>query len=487
MAGKKFPEGFLWGTAISSFQVEMGRGEPSDNTDWWKWVHDKGIKEEGITSGDTPLDGPGFWELYDEDFRIMKEDLGCQSVRLSIDWGRLFPESTEDIDAPVSVDEQGNVYDVSIDESVIEMLSSRVNKDAVNRYREILESARDHGLAVMLTLYHWPIPLWLHDPIACHRDIYSTDKRGWLDNRTLVEFTKYVSFVAHELGDVVDLYNTINEPRIVSEHGYLSAHYEFPPGKYDAGLFLNVMKNLAIAHGLAYEQVKRWDKVSFTDLGPCTVGLVPVLQVFAPYDPDDPKDQAASKLIDYAFNEWGLNAVIHGDYDMNLDYVIQPEEQHPHLVKGCDYFGVNYYSRWKIRHVDKGDVPLENFKLMPCEGDCTDYGWEVYPEGIREVVNWAYNRYRRPIYITENGIADETGDQRNRYLKVHIEKLHQAIVEDGVPVKGYYHWTMMDNFEWSEGYRIHFGLYNVDSETKKRIPTKTVKLYREIVASNSPF
>ena len=486
MAGKKFPDGFLWGTAISSFQVEMGRGEPSDKTDWWAWVHDKGIKEEGIVSGDTPLDGPGFWELYDEDFRIMREDLGCQSVRLSIDWGRLFPESTEDIEVPVSVDKHGNVYAVAIDESVIEKLSSRVKKDAVKRYREILESARDHGLTVMLTLYHWPIPLWLHDPVACHSDIHNTDRRGWLDNRTQVEFTKYVAYVAHELGDVVDLYNTINEPRIVSEHGYLSGSSEFPPGKYDAGLFLKVMKNLAIAHGLAYEQVKRWDRVSFSDLGPCTVGLVPVLQVFAPYDPDDPKDVATSKLIDYAFNEWGLNAVIHGDYDMNLDYVIQPEEQHPHLVKGCDYFGVNYYSRWKIRHVDKGDVPLENFMLMPCEGDCTDYGWEVYPEGIREVVNWAYNRYRRPIYITENGIADETGDQRNRYLRLHIEKLHQAIAEDGVPVKGYYHWTMMDNFEWSDGYRIHFGLYNVDPETKKRIPTKTVKLYREIVTSNAP-
>jgi beta-galactosidase len=164
----------------------------------------------------------------------------------------------------VYVDEYNNVYDVDINESTIEELSSRVNKDAVRRYREILESAKGHGLTVMLTLYHWPIPLWLHDPIACHKDINSTDKRGWLDNRTLVEFTKYVAFVAHELGDVVDLYNTINEPRIVSEHGYLSPNSEFPPGKYDAGLFLKVMRNLAIAHGLAYKQVKKWDRVSIS-------------------------------------------------------------------------------------------------------------------------------------------------------------------------------------------------------------------------------
>ncbi len=485
MAGKNFPEGFLWGTAISSFQVEMGKGEPSDKTDWWVWVHDKTIKEEGIVSGDTPNDGPGFWELFDEDFGIMKEDMGCQSVRLSIDWGRLFPESTEDIEATVYGDEYGNIFDVDVTESVMEGLTSRVNKNAVKRYREILESAKSHGLTVMLTLYHWPIPLWLHDPIACHKNINNTNKRGWLDNRTLVEFAKYAAYVAQEFGDVVDLYNTINEPRIISEHGYLSPNSEFPPGKYDAELFLNVMRNLAIAHGLAYEQIKKWDIFSFSDLGPCTVGLVPVLQVFAPYDPDDPNDVAASKLIDYAFNEWGLNAVIHGDYDMNLDYVIQPEEQFPHLVNGCDFFGVNYYSRWKIKYVDNGDIPLENFMLMPCEGDCTDYGWEIYPEGIREVVNWVYKRYRRPIYITENGIADDTGEQRNRYLKLHVEKLYEAIVLDGVPVKGYYHWTMMDNFEWSDGYRIRFGLYTVDSETKKRIPTKTVKLYRKIVTENA--
>ena len=485
MAGKKFPEGFLWGTAISAFQVEMGRGEPSDKTDWWAWVHDKGI-QEGITSGDTPMDGPGFWELYDEDFRLIKDDLKCQSVRMSIDWGRLFPESTEDIEVDVTLDDHGNVVSVNIDKYVIQALSVKAKRSSVKRYREILESAKSRGLTVMLTLFHWQIPLWLHDPIAVHKDVESTDKRGWLDNRTLVEFSKLVAFIAHEYGDVVDLYNTINEPRIISEHGYLSAHYEFPPGKYDAGLYLKVMKNLAIAHGLAYEQVKKWDTKSYSDLGPCTVGLVPVLQVFTPYDKGNPKDVEASKLIDYAFNEWGLNAVIHGDYDMNLDYIIQPEEQLPHLVKGCDFFGVNYYSRWHISHVDRSDVPLENFKLMPCEGDCTDYGWEVYPEGIREVVNWAFKRYRRPIYITENGIADETGDQRDRYLKVHIEKLHQAIVEDGVPVLGYYHWTMMDNFEWSDGYRIRFGLYQVDMKTKQRSPTKTVRLYREIITSNSP-
>ncbi len=128
MSGKKFPKDFLWGTAISAFQVEMGKGEPSDKTDWWAWVHDKGIHKECITSGDTPMDGPGFWELYDEDFRLIKDDLKCQSVRMSIDWGRLFPESTEDIAVDVTLDDHGNVVTVNIDEDVIEARASRTRQ-----------------------------------------------------------------------------------------------------------------------------------------------------------------------------------------------------------------------------------------------------------------------------------------------------------------------------------------------------------------------
>lgn len=483
--GKKFPEGFLWGTAISSFQVEMGRGEPSDKTDWWRWVHDTGNISEGIVSGDSPVDGPGFWELYADDYKVIREELGNNAIRLSIDWGRLFPEPTDGIEVPVKLDEDGVVYDIQITKDVLREMDKMAVQSSIRRYREIFQEAKKEGITLMLTLFHWPIPLWLHDPIKCKTDLENADKRGWLDNKTVIEFTKYCAYVAYKFGDIVDLYCTINEPRIISEHGYLSTWSEFPPGLNDPDLYLLVMRNIATAHGLAYEQVKNWDKTSFSELGPCTVGLVPVLQVFAPYDPSDKKDVEAARLIDYAFNEWGLNAVFHGDYDMNLDYLIEPEEQKPYTVKGCDFLGVNYYSRWKIKYIDKGEKPLANFKLMPCEGDCTDYGWEIYPEGFRQVLNWAYERYRRPIYVTENGIADEKGDTRNRYLVRHIEKLHQTIYEDKVPVLGYFHWTFMDNFEWSDGFNMHFGLFRVDQKTKKRIPTKTAKVYRKISSNNA--
>ncbi|MBN2335982.1 glycoside hydrolase family 1 protein [Candidatus Bathyarchaeota archaeon] len=480
-----FPEGFLWGTAISSFQSEMGLGAPSDRTDWWKWVHDEANVEAKRVSGDTPLEGPGFWELYDEDFRLAREELGNNAIRLAVDWGRVFPESTEEVEVDVKRDLWNNVWKVDVSEEDIHTLDRAADGDSVLRYREMLKSARRHGLTPMLSLYHWPIPLWLHDPIACRDDMASTDKRGWITQRTIVEFAKLSAYLSHRLGDLVDLYCTVNEPRIISEHSYLSKRGEFPPGLNDPSLFLTCLKHTCIAHGVAYEQVKKWDRAEASTLGPSTVGVVAVLQSYMPSDPSDAGDVWASRFIDYAYNEWNLNAIFHGDYDMNLDMVVQPWEQLPHQVKGCDYIGVNYYCNWRVKKKGVNRDPLLDFEFTPCTGDCSDYGWETYPEGLRNLVSWAYRRYRRPIYITENGIADEKDVHRTSYLKSHLAETHKAITLDGVPVKGYFHWTLTDSFEWSDGYRIHFGLYNVDRKTKKRTPTKAVQAYREIAENNS--
>jgi len=480
-----FPDGFLWGTAISSFQAEMGAGEPSDKTDWWAWVNDETNVSVERVSGDTPLDGPGFWELYDGDLRLASEDLRNNSIRLAVDWGRVFPEPTNGIEVDVKRDQWNNVWKVELEEDDVKALDRVADHDAVERYREILKCALNYGLTPMLTLYHWPIPLWLHDPIACRDEMASTDRRGWISQSTIVEFAKLTAYLSHQLGDLVDLYCTINEPRIVGEHGYLTRRGEFPPGLNDPSLFLICLKHLCIAHGVAYEQVKRWDRHEASPLGPSTVGLVTVLQHYEPADPSDPDDAWMSQFIDYAFNEWNLNAVFHGDYDMDLDQVVEPWEQLPHQVKGCDYIGVNYYARWSVRHRKTGVDPLMDYEFAPCSDDCSDYGWEIYPEGLRSVLRWAYRRYRRPLYVTENGVADSGDKLRTRYLRSHLDEVYKAISLDGVPVKGYYHWTLMDNFEWSDGYRMRFGLYNVDRETKKRTPTKAVPVYREIAEKNS--
>jgi len=479
-----FPEGFQWGTAISSFQAEMGRGKPSKDTDWWAWVHDPDNIKVGRVSGDSPVDGPGFWEMYDDDFERCRSELGNNAVRLSIDWGRIFPEVTSGVEVKVKRDQHGNVWDLELDDSM-DSLHRIADEDAVARYREILSSAARHGLTPMLTLYHWPIPLWLHDPIESRDTGGNCEANGWLSQETIVEFGKFCAYVAHRLGNLVDVYATVNEPRIVAEHGYLTERGEFPPGLNDPELFLRCLKHVSMAHGVAYDQVKKWDRAEASAYGPSYVGLVSVLQSYVPADPSEPDDVRMSRYIEYVFNEWGLNAVFHGDYDMDADMVVDPEEQMPYLVKGCDFLGVNYYSLWRVKHRKDGGHPLLSYGFEPCAGDCSDYGWEIYPEGLRSVLSWAYRRYRRPIFVTENGIADEKDERRTRYLRSHLEQVHKAISQDGVPVKGYYYWTLMDNFEWSDGYQIRFGLYGVDPDTKRRTPTKAVGAYREIAQNNT--
>ena len=484
MSPKSFPEGFLWGTATAAFQVEMGRGEPSTQSDWYAWVHDADNRARGRVSGDLPEDGPGFWELYPVDFRLAKEELGNNAVRLSLDWSRIFPQSTENVEVAVERDGFENVSGVEVDEEAMRGLREIADGEAVQRYREILSKANETGLTVLLTLYHWPIPLWLHNPIACRDDVENADLRGWLDQRTVVEFAKYAAFAADALGDLVDLYATINEPRIVSEHGYLSERGEFPPGLNDPELFLTSMKHLSIAHGVAYEQVKMWDTKSMSDLGPASVGVVCVLQYYEPDDPSNALNVAASGFVEYIFNEWFLSSILRGDYDMNTDMVVQPEEHLPHMVKGCDFLGLNYYTRWRIKHAEKGFGSRFDFEFAPCTVGCTDSGYEVYPQGLRYVIDWAYQRGRRPIYVTENGVADAGDEIRERYMLEHLGQVHSAIYEDQVPVRGYFYWSLIDNLEWSDGYKMHFGLFRVDKGNKERTPTKAATIYREIATSN---
>jgi len=470
---------------MSAFQVEMSRGEIDPNSDWFVWVHDKKNIENGLVSGDLPEDGPGFWELYASDLKMAKEELGNNAIRLSMDWSRIFPTSTTDVPTRVVFDGHGNLSEVDIGEDGMHLLTERANKNSVKRYREILQEARKLGLTSMLTLYHWPLPLWIHDPIACRDDILHATLRGWIDQATIIEFAKYAAFVANTFGDLVDLYATINEPRVVSGLGYLLPGVGFPPGIQDLGLFVRATKNLAIAHGIAYDQVKKWDNVSTSRFGPAFVGVVYDLQYFVPNDEKNPDDIRVTKFQEYVWNEWYLNAVFKGDYDTNLNGIVEPNECLPHLVKGCDYLGVNHYSRSKIRFVEKGGDPRFNFEMVPCEENCTDMGWEIYPPGIRYAVNWAYEKYRRPIMVTENGIADAKDTRRKEYLLSYLRELYKAIDEDGVPVKGYFHWSLLDNYEWARGFEMRFGLFKVDRETKKRSPTRAVPAYKEIATTNA--
>lgn len=479
---KSFPQGFLWGTGMSAFQVEMGRGEVASNSDWFVWVHDETNIKNGIVSGDKPENGPGFWELYPNDLKLAKEDLGNNAIRLSIDWSRIFLNPTRNITASVYFDSKGNILSVDIPNESMRLLEERAYQPSVQRYREILTECQRLGLTVLLTLYHWPLPLWLHDPIACRDDFARATTRGWADSKTIIEFAKYSAYVAKTFGDLVDIYATLNEPMVVS--GDASQNSGFPPGLFDLPLFIEVTKNLAIAHGIAYEQVKKWDKMACSDFGSAYVGIVHNPQYYQAFNKDSEADVKAAQFVEYLYNEWILNMIMKGNYDLNLNMVIEKDEQHPDLVKGCDFIGVNYYTRNIIKSAETKIPGFLGFEGVPCAGNCSDMGWEIYPSGIRYILNWIYKNYEIPIFITENGIADAKDEKRTNFILSHLNEIYNAIHDDGVPVKGYFYWSLIDNFEWTSGFRMRFGLYTINYETKERIPTKAVPIYRQIATTD---
>jgi beta-galactosidase len=207
--------------------------------------------------------------------------------------------------------------------------------------------------------------------------------------------------------------------------------------------------------------------------------------VHDPADPEDEEDFKAARFNSYLWNEWNLNAVVKGDFDMNLDGVVDSEERRPDLAKGCDFIGADYYLRETVKHVDRKGDPRFAFDFVPGPGPKSDTGWEIYPAGLRNVLVWAYRTYRRPIYVTENGVADSRDKLRVDYLTSHLRQVYAAIAEDRVPISGYFYWSLIDNYSWFSGYRSRLGLYSVDTVTKERRPTRGVEVYRRIATTNS--
>jgi beta-galactosidase len=466
----KFPEGFKWGTAISAFQTEMGTSDESvsSNSDWYVWVHDEGNIKDGLVSGDLPEKGDGFWDLYRLDIKNASM-MGNNSFRLSVDWARIFPETTESV--YVDVDYEGDkIADVSLPERSLKEMLSICNQKAIEHYRDIFKFIKDSGLSVLLTIYHWPLPLWLHDPIACYKSKGECDRAGWLDEKTIIEFGKYAHFVSWVFSKYVDVWETINEPDVIATQGYLFGVVSgFPPGISDINKTIQVERNLALAHNVAYKSIKRINRNS--EVG---VGTAP--QYFEPAD-DSPESKKLVRYISYLNNEWFLNAVNFGIFDNNIDMLF---DERMEKIAPPDYIGIDYYQRLKIRHTNVPGLPyLYNMELLPCE-DCSDFKWDIFPAGMREVCKEIFDRYHRPIYILENGVADAEGKKRQRFLVEHLKQLEMVISEDGIPVKGYYHWSLIDNYEWAKGFSMRFGLYRVDYKTKERHPTEAVELYRRI-------
>jgi len=404
---KRFPEGFLWGTSSAAHQVE---GD-NRNSDWWEFEQQPGR----IANGETSEIACDHYHRYREDFALLRE-MNQNAHRLSIEWSRIEP-------APGEFDSR-----------------------QIRHYRDVLGELREQGIEPMVTLHHFSSPIWF------------ARKGGWSATGAAHAFMPYVHRVIDELGDLIGLWCTINEPSIYSVNGWITG--EFPPGRHsDLGGTYRVASNMHRAHELAYGAIKRrWPDSQ--------VGLSHHKFLFMPASRKR-RDHLAAGAAQLAVDRWP----------------VAPGQLHKIVEATSDYVGVAHY--WAQLCAFDPRRPKEQFirRFNVPGAPVTDMGLSSDPAWMPVVLN-ELRGLGKPIYITENGLATNDDEWRARYLGEILSHVQRAI-DDGVDVRGYFHWTNMDNFEWARGYGMHFGLIAVDRKTLERRIKPSGRLYARIAKLNA--
>jgi len=462
-----FPDGFRWGVAHSGFQAEGGPGSPVDpNSDWYRWVHDPFNQLLGLTDG-VPEDGPGAYVNYGVDAALARNVLGMNTFRMSVEWSRLFPTSTAAIDI---TDEGGTVSLADL-----QAMDALANQGEVAHYREVFAALRAQGLEPLVTVNHFTLPLWIHDPTTSRLLVQlglPAPRAGWLSPSTPVEFEKYAAYLAWKYGDQVDNWATINEPfapvltELLAIPGLVPA---WPPGVLRPDLAAKLLVGQAKGHVAAYDAIHLWDTTSATPgKAPAFVGFTNNMIPARPADPRNPLDEQAADAWNSYYNRWFPNAVIDGWVDANFDGKRTPDEIHTDFVGKVDFLGVQYYGSQPMQGFGFAPIPGFPFlKGLPIRCDpsptCSDFNQPTDPGGFREVLEIAAS-YRKPLWVTENGIADSDDSKRPSYIVSHIAVV-QDLIAHGMDIRGYTYWSFVDNLEWSEGYHLKFGLFGSDPAT----------------------
>jgi beta-glucosidase len=332
-----------------------------------------------------------------------------------------------------------NTYRMSVEWARIEPRPGVFDQSALDHYREILETVRAAGIEPIVTLHHFTNPLWL------------SEAGGWVRPAVVERFARYVDRVATHVGDLVRWWVTINEPTVFGLFGYISGAWP-PHRRNDFAGYIRHTRHVLQAHRLARQVLKGRDPDAM-------VSLALHLNPIDPVRFGDPTDHIAAWIYDWLWQGRVLRAV----------------------RTDLDWLGVNYYFRILVRW----DVLPWRFFEPPEMGPHhkTEYGWEIYPKGLYRVLK-RVGRLAKPVIVTENGIADADDDQRTRYLVAHLRQAHRALRE-GVDLRGYVHWALIDNFEWAEGFSKRFGLAEVQLSTQQRRLRPSAEVYREISQSNS--
>lgn len=463
-----FPASFHWGVAHAGFQAEGGPGSPVDpNSDWYKWVHDPINQLLGIANG-VPENGPGTYVSYDSDAELAREQLGMDTFRMSIEWSRIFPNST----ASVDISDEGGTVSLAD----LQALDALANQAEVQHYRDVFTSLRAHNLEPLVSVNHFTLPSWVHDPITARPLIQlglPAPAAGWLSPTTPVEFEKYAAYVAWKYGNQVDNWTTLNEPfppvltEFLAIPGLLP---NWPPGVIRPDLASTFLVNEAKGHVAAYDAIHLWDtKIATAGQPAAFVGFTNNMIPARPANPVNELDVQAADAWNQYYNKWFPNAVIDGWVDSNFDGVKQASEVHDEFKNKVDFMGVQYYGSQPMQGFGVAPIPGFPFlkglpvRCQASEATCSDFNQPTDRGGFREVLEIAAS-YGKPLWVTENGIADAGDSKRPPYLVSHIAVV-QDLVAHGMDIRGYTYWSFVDNLEWVEGYDLHFGLYGSDPTT----------------------
>ncbi len=391
----KFPNGFFWGCATSAHQIEGGM-----NNDWSAWESSasrlatltaQGKRRELFVSGRASDSA-----VQDNADIACLTELGANAYRFSIEWSKIQPREEE------------------------------IDHKELQRYHQFILKLRAHGIEPFVTLWHWPVPLWVRD------------QGGWENPKTVKDFAAFVACVTEAFGQDVTRYVTLNEPQVYVSNGYVTG--EWPPEKKSLLSAFRDLRHLIHAHQAAYAEIKRRYPEAQIGIASHNIHFEARPPLFL--------NQIAARICSWWWNH----------------YVFRNITQ--------DFVGVNFYFTNQL-HLGFGkrqDVPA------------SDIGWDLRPDGLYAVLR-ELKRYEKPVYILEHGLADKDDRHRAWYLTESLAYVHRAI-QEGVDVRGYFHWSLLDNFEWAMGFEPRFGLFEVDYQTYLRRARPSVSVYRKIIQEN---
>lgn len=467
LARRSFPADFLFGVATAAYQIEGAAHEDGRRDSIWDAFCRVPGAVVGGENGDVACD---HYHRYVDDVAMMG-DLGIQTYRFSTSWARIRPDG------------------------------GPVNPAGLDFYSRLVDELLAKNIKPWLTLYHWDLPQALED------------KGGWTNRDTAYRFAEYAADVHAVLGDRIDAWTTLNEPWCSSFLSYIGG--EHAPGRQEPAAGLAAAHHLLLGHGLATQQLRALDPT-------LSLGITINLTVADPVNPDDPGDVDAARIIDGQFNRFFLDPIFRGSYPADVLADVAHLDFEPVVLDGdlaiistpIDALGVNYYHGDAVSHLPAASAelstaaPSERPKRSPfpaADGvhfhsrglPQTAMDWEVQPEGLTRLLKRVKDEYAGPagvdIYVTENGaayndVATADGDvhdgQRTDFLLAHLGAILDAI-DEGVDVKGYFYWSLMDNFEWAWGYDKRFGLVRVDYDTLERTLKDSAKEYRQVIAARA--